>query len=88
MLYVCHTLSLPKVSGRIGSGQVRSTHHVDDLLQGETEADDQRLRLIRHRPLQNIVVFEQVFKDALFVWPPPPPPRPPPGGGPSRTGSV
>lgn len=45
------------------------THHINDLHQRETETELQRVGLVGHRSLQNVVVVQKIVQQPLLVGP-------------------
>ena len=45
------------------------THHVHDLLQGQSELENNGVRLIGHRTLQSFVLCHQVVDESPLVGP-------------------
>ena len=43
------------------------THNIQDLLQGQTELERDRLTLLQHRPLQLLVMGHQVIEQPSLV---------------------
>ena len=49
------------------AGREVRTHHVHDLLQGQTELEDDGVRLVCHRTLQSLVLRHQVIDQSPLV---------------------
>lgn len=43
------------------------TYHVDDLHEREAEGELQRIALVDHRPLQHVVMVQQVVQQPLLM---------------------
>lgn len=59
---------LPEVVIILAIGEPE-TYDVYDLLQCEPEAEDERLGLVEHGPLQGVVVGKKVRQQPTLMWP-------------------
>ena len=56
-----------QIKPNIGGENLILLVHINDLLESQPEGEDHRLGLVRHRPLQLVVVSQEVLQQHSLV---------------------